>query len=108
MKTQFINIHSGLGVKNDRGVGVSEAQWGRLGVSGGVVGDGGEELEEPSLAEAGEDGAAQPAVQPPERDPRQAGHHRRAEQGPVGIGIVQDVSDLQFSILIAVNLHIPG
>ena len=91
----IINHHSVIGVENDRGAGVSQAQ--RRGLGGrGVVGDGGEELEEPPLSEAGEDGAAQPAVQPPERDPRQAGHHRRAQQGPLGAGVLKDVSEASY------------
>ena len=87
---------SGVGVQDDGGAGVPQAQRRRRGERGrgGVVGDGGEELEEPALAEAGEDGAAQPAVQPPERDPRQAGDHRGAQQGQVRARVVENVSSV--------------
>ena len=87
---------SGVGVQDDGGAGVPQAQRRRRGERGrgGVVGDGGEELEEPPLAEAGEDGAAQPAVQPPERDPRQAGDHRGAQQGQVRARVVENVSSV--------------
>ena len=88
------NLSSGVGVQDDGGARVPQAQRRRQCGWGGVVGDGGEELEEPALAEAGEDGAAQPAVQPPERDPRQAGDHRGAQQGQVRARVVQNVSSI--------------
>ncbi len=74
----FVLCISGSRRQNDGGAGIPETLRSCRRRRSGPTDPGREELEEPAVTEAGEDGAAQPAVQSSVRNPREAGHQRGA------------------------------